>query len=408
MSIVHTDNIKENMCLSSNVIDMRGHLLLAEGMKIQSNHIRILKIWGITEVEIVGEAVVDSDHDVHWDQKSVEKDREDLTFYFKHSDLEHPAMKELFRLAHSYRSRPSSLYMGESIDLDENVDSLYNVKPGVSKRIMQKDFQLPELPAIVFELNEILDDPRASADDIVQIVFKSPSLTAVLLKIVNSSFYGLPSKIDSISRAVTILGTREIGSLAFGVNILSVFDNIPKECVNMSSFLRHSFACGIISRILAAQKQMVQTEQFFVSGLLHDIGRLVIYKYFPDHANAIYKKSVKSGRLLFREEKSVLGCRHTDIGKLLVNKWNFSSSLENNISCHHTPSKAQDVVSATIVHLADLISNALGFGSSGERYVPSLDYNAWDSLGISPSCFEVVAGQAAHQLSAVEFIFQRP
>ncbi len=129
---------------------------------------------------------------------------------------------------------------------------------------------MPELPSIIFELNEVIANPMSSADDIAQVVQKSPSIPAILLKIANSPFYGFPSKIDKISSAVILIGTREITGLALGLSVLTTFDKIPKKLLDMFSFLKHSVACGILSRMLATHKRISQTEQFFVSGLLHD------------------------------------------------------------------------------------------------------------------------------------------
>lgn len=405
MAIVHTDDVNEGMVLSEAVQDIKGRLLLKEGQTIESSHIRILKMWGITEIKIVGEADSEAESDI--DSDLLEKIQEDTKQYFIHTDLNHPAMSEIFRLSVLFRSQSNIEPRKIQAASPQNDVITDKTKPDVRNKIMQQDVKLPEIPSIVFELNDILADPLSSADDIAKIVTKSPSLATILLKIVNSSFYGFPSKIDSISRAVTIIGTREIGSLALGISVITIFEGIPEDIIDMNSFLRHGFACGIISRILAAQKDLAQTEQLFVSGLLHDIGRAIIYKYFPDHASALVKKTLISGNLIVQEERECLGCRHTDIGKYLLKKWKLPFSLENNISCHHNPTTANDPVQATIVHLADIIANALELGSSGEKLVPPLNPNAWDILGLSPSCFDVVIKQAINQLSAFDNFLQR-
>jgi len=408
MAIVRTDNIKEDMVLSDEVKDIKGRLLLKKGQKIESNHIRILKMWGITEVSVLGEAGVEDVVESHIDQELIEKVTSETKQDFIHIDLDHPAAKELFRLAVLFRSTHDISLKQPLAAPTEYEEPVIKTKPDVRKKIMQQDVKLPEIPSIVFELNEIMANPISSADDIAQIVSKSPSLATVLLKIVNSSFYGFPSKIDSISRAVTIIGTREIGSLALGISVITIFEGIPEGRINMYDFLRHGFACGIISRILAAQKDIPQTEQLFVSGLLHDIGRAIVYRYFPEHATVLLNRSLKSGKLLYQEEMDCLGCRHTDIGMYLLKKWKLPFNLENNISCHHKPSSANDPVQASIVHMADIIANAVGLGSSGERFVPPLEGKAWDCLGLSPSCFDVVIRQSINQLSAFEnFLHQK-
>jgi len=262
------------------------------------------------------------------------------------------------------------------------------------------------MPSTAFELNEIVEDPTASVHSIAEVVNRSPSLATLLLRIVNSSFYGFPSKINDISRAVTIIGTREITGLALGLSIVKAFKDIPEEILDMSSFLRHSIACGIISRILAANKNIPQTEQMFVSGLLHDIGRLIIYQYFPDQAKTLLSLSATSDKLLYHQENSILGGNHTLIGKYLLKTWKLPLELENNIFFHHNPSAAHDPIQAAIVHLADIMVNALWMGSSGERFVPNFDDKAWDSLDISPSIFETIIQHAVHQLVPLESFFQ--
>ncbi len=93
---------------------------------------------------------------------------------------------------------------------------------------------------------------------------------------------------------MSLIGTREISGLALGISVLSIFKNIPKETIDMHSFLRHSLACGLLSRVFAAHKNIPQTEQMFVSGLLHDLGRLILYIYFPDESRNILARSTRS------------------------------------------------------------------------------------------------------------------
>ena len=207
-----------------------------------------------------------------------------------------------------------------------------------------------------------------------------------------------------MSHAVTLIGTREISGLALGISILSIFKNIPKEIIDMYSFLKHSLACAILSRVLAAHLNSSQTEQLFVSGLLHDLGRLILYIYFPDESRNIITRSRNESKLLYMEEIDYLGCDHAQVGRQLMKQWKLPMILESNVSCHHKPSDAQQPIAATIVHLADLIVNSLGIGSSGERFIPPLDYDAWENLELSPSCFEKVIGQATHQFKALETI----
>lgn len=407
MGVVHIDKVKLDSVLAKELRDINGRLLLAEGQKIKQKHIRILKIWGITEVDIVGE----TEHGEASEKTGGKQETENATGIakevFRHVDLTHPAMAELFRLSVKYRSRHSNACPVKSRPSSGKGETFKQpTEMDVRNKIDASHMKLPEIPAIVFELNEAIADPCSSAANIAEVVSKSPSLAARLLQIANSSFYGFPSRIDSISRAVTIIGNREISSLALGVSALTIFKDISEDIVDMRDFLRHSFACGIISRIFAAQKNIPQTEQLFVSGLLHDIGRLIVYRHFPDLAKLLWERSAISSRTLYQEEIKVLGCRHTDIGKFLMKKWKLPSALENNVSYHHRPSEAPNMKHAAIVHLADIIVNGMGIGTSGERYVPQLDEKAWDDAGISPNNFDMVIRQAGHQLFTLEKILK--
>ncbi len=402
MGIIHINQLKPGMILDEEVRDINGRLLLKSNKQIQTAHIRIFKIWGITEVNIRGNNAGKDVSASSVDPQQIEKIKESTLDLFRYVDLEHPAIKEIFRISILFRSTYDLAEQESNIHLAEIDSKQTKIKNGFLQKLTQESITLPEIPSIVFELNEVIANPLSSAEDIAQVVQRSPSLTALLLKIVNSPFYGFPSKIDKISLAVTLIGTREISGLALGISIVSMFNNIPKEILSMYSFLRHSLACGIISRILAAHKSIPQTEQLFVSGLLHDLGRLILYSYFPEESLNILSRARLSDRLLYQQENDYLGCNHTHLVKQLLQEWKLPMVLENNVFYHHRPSDAQQPIPATLVHLADVITNSLGIGTSGERYVPPLDNAAWESLGLSPTCFDVVIKQATHQFFALE------
>ena len=402
MGIIHINKLKPGMVLDEEVRDINGRLLLKKDKQIQTAHIRVFKIWGITEVNIRGSNSSKDASVSSVDPEQIEKIKQNTLDLFRHVDLDHPANKEIFRISILFRSKYDLSHQESKISFPESDSQRAKAENGFLQKLEQENISLPEIPSIVFELNEVIANPLSSSEDIAQVVHRSPSLTALLLKIVNSPFYGFPSKIDKISLAVTLIGTREISGLALGISIISQFNNIPKEILSMYSFLRHSLACGIISRILAAHKSIPQTEQLFVSGLLHDLGRLILYSYFPEESLNILGRARLSNKLLYQQETDYLGCNHTHLVKQLLQQWKLPMVLENNVFYHHNPSEAQQPIPATLVHLADVITNSLGIGTSGERYVPPLDNAAWENLGLSPTCFDVVVKQATHQYFALE------
>ena len=404
MGITHINKLEPGMVLADEVRDLSDRLLLGKGKTIQPDHFRMFKIWGVTEVNIFGNNGGKEETKPNFDPVQIERIKESTLHVFHHTDLEHPAIKEIFRLSVLFRNEHEFFNEFSDIELTEENTAENLIEKKQIEKLTDPSIKLPEVPSIVFELNEVIANPMSSADDIAQVVQKSPSLTAILLKIVNSTFYGFPSKIDKISSAVILIGTREIAGLALGLSVFSTFNKIPKEILDMFSFIKHSFACGIISRMLASHKGISQTEQFFVSGLLHDLGRLILYCNFPEDSRNVLNLSRTTNKLLHEVERDYFGCDHSYVAKHLIQQWKLPLSLENNVFFHHNPSEAPHPAAATLVHLSDIITNGLGIGTSGERFVPPLDMEAWNALELSPTCFDIVIKLASHQFFAIESI----
>jgi len=401
MQRVSLDQLKEGMVLFEEARDVNGRLLLGEGAEINPSHISILKKWGVANVCIAGETDDGEDDKSGIDFELFEKTAKNVKKFFQHAGLKDPFMKELFRLSVLHRFHTDNFEPPKKIKIDEANDQNNVAKINLRNKLSKNEIKLPEISTIVFELNEVINNPQSSAEDIATVVNKSPSLTARLLKIVNSSFYSFHSRIDSVSRAVAVIGTREIASLAIAISTISVFKGIPEEIADMKLFLKHSLACGLVARIIAAHNNIPQTEQLFVAGLLHDIGRVIIYKDFSDQARMLFSQCAGEDKLLYLEEKNWLGCKHTDVGKILLTKWNLPETLVNSVFYHHNPSKAREPVWPSIIHLADIITNAVGLGSSGERFVPQLDEKALTRISFSPGILKMIVKQATHQFTSL-------
>ena len=360
MSYIPVENIRQGMVLSEDVRDINNRLLLSKDQKITNKQIRILKIWGVTAVNVVDEDDIEKKEEPFVNPDIVEKVQDTTKNVFKNVDLNHPAISEIFRLSVLHRIQNYTPTKNGDKKLISEKKSDGNFRSDIRKQIEKQKLTLPEIPSIVNELNEVTADPHASANDISKIVVKSPSLTAILLKIANSAFYSFPFKIDNISRAITLIGSKEITGLAIGISVMQVFKDIPQKFVDMNSFLKHSLACGLVARILASQKNMSQTEQMFVAGLLHDIGRLIIYKYFPDQAKDLFQIVSNTSESLYDAEASYLRCRHPEIGRFLFKKWKLPKPLEDSVFFHHRPTSSNKPIEAGIVHIADIVVNGLG------------------------------------------------
>jgi HD-like signal output (HDOD) protein len=254
------------------------------------------------------------------------------------------------------------------------------------RELLESYVEISSLPTIFYRISEAVNNPRASMADIGKIIGDDPGLTARLLRLVNSAFYGFPSRIDTITQALVIIGTQQLCDLALGTSVMTLFNGIPEDLVNMQSFWRHSMTCGIIAKTLAVHRREPNIERFFVTGMIHDIGRLVIYKKMPEQAREVILRCKSSGTLLFLGEREVIGFDHAILGGMLLQLWNLPAAIVEPVSFHHQPREARHYpVEAAVVHVADIIANATQSGSSGERFAPPLDGKAWEILSLSTS-----------------------
>ncbi len=258
--------------------------------------------------------------------------------------------------------------------------------------------EVSSLPLIHLRLEEAINNPRKSMSDIARIIREDPGLTARLLRIVNSAFYNFPSRVETISQAVTIVGTQQLSALALATSVMNMFKGIPEELVNMDSFWRHSVGVGLSARVIATLRREPNAERFFVAGMLHDIGRLVLYTKISGQARDAILAAKENKVLLYEAEKDSLGFTHAVVGGVLLQTWKLPTSLEEVVMFHHHPSgSTRFPVETAIIHVADIIAHSMELGSSGEQFVPPLEEQAWELLKLQPSLLQTIEDQVARQ-----------
>jgi putative nucleotidyltransferase with HDIG domain len=267
--------------------------------------------------------------------------------------------------------------------------------------------QVGSVQPVYERLGAVMNHPLSSATDIGRVISDDPDLTARLLRLVNSPIYGFPSRISTVSQAISIVGLNQLHDLAVAASFIQLFGKVPQELVDMPSFWRHSVGCAVAARALAAQRKEPNVERFFVAGLLHDIGRPIMYQRLPAESREALERARREGALLQDVEVQVFGFHHGQVGAALLDRWRLPSLLQEAVGWHHMPRYASRFpVEASVVHVADHIANALQFGTSGERLVPPLRGDAWDRLGLAPGVVPAVLAQVEHQfVDAVAAIF---
>jgi putative nucleotidyltransferase with HDIG domain len=247
-------------------------------------------------------------------------------------------------------------------------------------------------------INEVVNDPTSSFSDIAQVVNLDTALSARLLKIVNSSFYSFPSNIETVTHAIAVIGTEQLHNLALATTIISNFKGIPDKILNMNLFWRHSMGVAIIARNLAIHCRETNPERFYLAGILHDIGRLIILENLPDEAKEIITRQKEMGGIVWKIEREVLGFDHGEVGAALSRSWNLPLSLEEIIGNHHNPGRSKRYpLETTIIHLADIIAKAMELGSSGDIHVPPLDEKSWEQLKLPTGVFSAIWNQTETQ-----------
>ena len=265
-----------------------------------------------------------------------------------------------------------------------------------AERIVTNVLKVAALPAVAMKFSEAIKDPLTSNQDLENIVSEDSALAAKVLMIANSALFNFPSKIDTISKAITIIGHKQLSEIILSCSIVAMFKDIPQDVVDMELFWRHSISVATAARILAASRREQNIEKFFTAGLLHDIGKLIIFLEVPKYAAEVINQSAEKKELMYKVEKEVLGFDHAKLGALLLKKWKLPEDIVSTVYYHHMPSISPgDIVGPSIIHTADIMTHALQFGSSGDNFVPKFNEKAWKSLDLDIE----ILGPAIEQLN---------
>lgn len=255
------------------------------------------------------------------------------------------------------------------------------------KREVEEIGALPTLPEIPLKIIRLISDTESSMEDISKIIETDPSLTANILKIANSPYYGMPQKIASLKLALTILGLNEIINIITSISIVRLFPSKKRaDSFDRTKFLRHSLGCATAARMLAKDMRFDTEGIDFVAGLLHDIGKLIIDQYFHSKLKAIRKARETEGMTLLEAEASAVGVDHATLGSWLAQRWGLPAVLVESITYHHRPldvlaltAPSQQPALTAIVHLADILSHepGLSFSESVQSPQSFSDNLAW-------------------------------
>ena len=230
----------------------------------------------------------------------------------------------------------------------------------------------------------LIDHPRTSAKDVASLISTDQALTAKILKLANSAFYGFPRGIATVNHAVVVLGFDTVKNLGLSVSVLERFSSGSSDTeFDRQKFWEHSIACGVAARMLAGKLRYRVQGEAFAAGILHDIGKLILSQYFTDEFGGVLELARDENIYIGKAEEQVLGVTHTEIGHWLAEKWNLPDKLVAAIAYHHAPGRLKrDAELPSLIHLADFLCRREKIGDGGGTRLPNLDPAALRAFGI--------------------------
>jgi putative nucleotidyltransferase with HDIG domain len=226
--------------------------------------------------------------------------------------------------------------------------------------------------------------------------------------VANSTLYNFSSKVDTVSRAVSIIGTAQIRNLALSMSVASSFGGLPNDLVSMANFWRHSLLCALTSRHLAGEAGRCDRDALFTAGLLHDIGELVIFNRLPEQAKEALMLVLDSQDevAVNQAERQVMGFDHAEVGGALARQWNLPPLLEECIAFHHDIAAAKRHPRETaLVHIGNILALMAEVGTLDKEDVAPIDPRAWEITGLSEDCIEQVVLAVQEEIVEVERLF---
>ncbi len=232
--------------------------------------------------------------------------------------------------------------------------------------------ELPTLPDVVFKVNEVVNDPSTSATDLETVISRDQAIAAKILRLVNSAFYGLPGRVDTLARAIPLLGFSTVRNLVMS---LSIFDLSSISEFDMKVFWRHSFAASTAARAIAFADGLPDAESQSLAGLLHDMGKIVLFQHFVKEYQQVIKVMEQKNMTFIQAERSLYSTDHAEVGAALADRWGFPPNIAAGIAHHHNPENAGDfadfaavTASANLLALPEEDAFAVdrGFGPSQE------------------------------------------
>ncbi len=262
------------------------------------------------------------------------------------------------------------------------------------EQLVQQLNSLPMIPSVIVKVNEQASNPQTSAIDLARTIMGDQALTARLLRVVNSPFYGFPRNISTVTEAVTILGFNPVRNLLLSSSVVDLLTADETPEFSPTAHWEHSVGTAVSASRIARYVRHEDQEEVFVSALLHDVGKLVLFHCAPKEYSAVRKMAQTEDIPVRTAEQRILGYTHEQVGRLLAERWKLPVRLSETVGYHHRPDLAQiSKREAVIVHAADVFAHAMGFGVASDDAVPPLNQECWASLEFPATALDTMMAE---------------
>lgn len=262
------------------------------------------------------------------------------------------------------------------------------------RRIIKDAGSIPTLPGIITKLNTLAESGKSSAQEMARVVSSDQVLSAKVLRLVNSPFYGFSGRVSTISNALILLGVNVVKSLALSSTI---FEIMEKSIIGL---WEHSLGAGVAANIIAKKLKLQECEEISTAALLHDIGKVIIKIRLEEDYNHLLNLVEQKDISMREAEYELLNTDHAEIGEWLAGAWYLPDKLKEPLACHHNIEKAHTyLIGTSVVHIADVLIKTAGFGFSGDDLVPLIHPTAWKKLGIGESQLEEIIAEIEDKLA---------
>ena len=272
--------------------------------------------------------------------------------------------------------------------------------------LVNKTLELPTIPEVLLKLNDVIQNPDSSAEDVAKVISMDPSVATNILRIVNSAYYGLQVRVSSVSLAVSIMGFNMTRKVALKAAVFTVFGKRKEKVPHFDplAFWKHSIYTGTAARKIGTQVPRfsgTHPEDLYICGLLHDIGKIILLENATKKYVEVLQQAAKSRRSELEVESEVLGFNHADVGSVLAIKWFLPEDLTIAIRYHHAPSKDPFHKSlSSLIHIADHLAWSAGAPSTQGTTSPELESDVYDQIGVEPQQIEALLPQIKDDFEA--------